>query len=225
MPPAARGSPRPPPPWRGRRSRRCPASPRSCAPRPSALSRSLRQPRALRADVDDAGKRQHHRRLVQHHLRRRPSASRRPAAADLGDARRAGGSRRSSARRAPGVSGAASRSRIGVVTAGGTFISVRTERTSEISRTTQSSSSRAAAASGTGDRFRPRCADQAAFRLAVAEAVPQFLGDERHRRVQQPQDRAQHMLRRARTSSSPPRPDRSAPAWRIRRTSRRTCPR
>ena len=47
------------------------------------------------------------------------------------------------------VSGAASRSRIGVSVPGGTFISVRTERTSEISRTTQSSSARAAAASGT----------------------------------------------------------------------------
>ena len=47
------------------------------------------------------------------------------------------------------VSGAASRSRIGVNVPGGTFISVRTERTSEISRTTQSSSSRAIAASGT----------------------------------------------------------------------------
>ena len=74
---------------------------------------------------------------------------------------------------------------------GGTFISVRTERTSEISRTTQSSSARAAAASGTATGSGQARADQAA-RLAVAEAIPQFLGDERHRRMQQAQDRAQH---------------------------------
>ena len=115
------------------------------------------------------------------------SASRPPAASAP---RRApgGGSRRSSAAARASVSGAASRSRIGAGVPGGTFISARTARTSVISRTTQSSSARAAAASGHRDRRRPGRADQAA-RRAVAETVPQLLGDERHRRMQQAQDR------------------------------------
>ena len=53
-----------------RRNRRCPASSPPCALSASALSRSLRQPRALGGQVDRAGQRQHHGRLVQHRLRR-----------------------------------------------------------------------------------------------------------------------------------------------------------
>ncbi len=90
------------------------------------------------------------------------------------------------------VSAAASRSSRGDSTDGGTFISERTVRTSPTRRTSQSSSARAAAASGTaagsghGARIR-------LDRVAEAELAPQRRRDERHRRVQQAQQHAQHM--------------------------------
>ena len=93
------------------------------------------------------------------------------------------------------VSGVASRRSIGVSVPGGTFISVRTERTSEIRRTTQSSSTRAAAASVTAIDVGPCGAHQAAG-FTVAEAVPELLRDEWHRRMQQTEDGAEDIGRR-----------------------------
>ena len=94
------------------------------------------------------------------------------------------------------LSGAASFTRSGVVTEGGTFTSERAARTSEMRRSTQSSSARASSAPLHRHRLRPGRADQAELR-AVAEAVPQLLGDEGRRRVQQAQHHAEHVLRGA----------------------------
>ena len=206
---AARGSPPPPPPARGGRSRHWPASARSFAPLAAALSRSRasRARSAARSISPASGS--DHRRFVQTPPAPTPCGTSPSSGRDLGRAGQPADRLASSARRAPASPAPRRAAAPAPACDGGTFISARTARTSEISRTTQSSSARAASASGTGDGSRPGRADQAA-RRAVAEAVPQLLGDERHRRVQQAQDDAQHMRAVARTSAAPRRVGASA---------------
>ncbi len=143
------------------------------------------QARALGVEVDQAGQRQEAgsprpARSARCRRAARPAPGRSPTRAPAG--------RRPPTRRCARawVSGEASRSSIGALTDGGTFISARTVRMAVMKRITQSISARAAAspsgaATGQG----------AAIRLsggAEAEAVPQRLGHERRGRVQQAED-------------------------------------
>ena len=122
---------------------------------------------------------------------------------------------------------------------GGSPCSERNRRTSV---TTSRSAANSASAAGSRwsarrwARARPRArasrrrvpdgaSHRTARRLGDASAVHRILGDERHERVEQPQQPVEHVAEHARVAFARPRRRQRAASWPARRTSRRTRPR